>query len=138
MTPDSVERARRNFREMGVNSVQKLRGAGMKLVLGSDTGQTRFFIGWMAQLELENWVRMGLTPMKAIVAATRDGAAVAKINTGLVATGRSADFIVLDADPLENIANTRKIDRLYLRGLEVDRAALRARWQARWNRESTN
>jgi cytosine/adenosine deaminase-related metal-dependent hydrolase len=48
-----------------------------------------------------------------------------------VASGRSADFIVLDANPLENIAYTRKINRVYLRGQEVDRAGLRAKWQAR-------
>ena len=47
------------------------------------------------------------------MAATRDGAEIAKFNTGLVAAGRNADFIVLDANPLENISNTRKIDKVY-------------------------
>ena len=106
----------------------------MKIVLGSDTGQTRFFIGWMGQLEFENWVWMGLTPMQAIVAATRDSAEAAHINTGMVASGKSADFIVLDANPLENIGNTRKINKVYLRGQEVDRAGLKAKWQAQWKR----
>jgi imidazolonepropionase-like amidohydrolase len=135
MTPESVARARRNLKDMGANNALKLRAAGMKIVLGSDTGQTRFFIGWMGQLEFENWVWMGLTPAEAIVAATRDSAQAARINTGIVAPGRYADFIVLDANPLENIANSRKINRVYLRGQEVDRAALRARWQARWIRD---
>jgi imidazolonepropionase-like amidohydrolase len=63
---------------------------------------------------------------------TRDSAEVGKFNSGLVAPGRSADFIVLDANPLENIANTRRINKVYLRGQEVDRAGMRARWQARW------
>jgi imidazolonepropionase-like amidohydrolase len=75
---------------------------------------------------------MGLTPMEAIVAATRDSAEMAHLNTGLVATGKSADFIVLNANPLENIANTRRIDTVYLRGQEVDRSAMRAKWQARF------
>ena len=48
------------------------------------------------------------------------------------APGRSADFTVLDANPLENIGNTRRINRIYLRGQELDRAALRAKWQAAW------
>jgi imidazolonepropionase-like amidohydrolase len=134
MTPESVERARRNLKEMGANNALKLRDAGMKVVLGSDTGQTRFFIGWMGQLEFENWMWMGLTPMQAIVAATRDSAEAAHINSGLIASGRNADFIVLNANPLENITNSRKIDKVYLRGGEVDRAGLRAKWQARWKK----
>jgi imidazolonepropionase-like amidohydrolase len=88
----------------------------------------------MGQLEFENWVWMGLTPMEAIVAATRDSADAVHLNTGLIAPNKNADFTVLDANPLENIANSRKISRVFLRGREVDRAALRAKWQARWPR----
>jgi imidazolonepropionase-like amidohydrolase len=80
---------------------------------------------------------MGLTPGEAIVAATRDPAEIIGLNTGTVAPGKSADFIVLDANPLENIANTRRINRVYLRGQEVDRPALRAKWQARQARGSS-
>ena len=132
LTPESVDRARRNIKEMGTTNALKLRAAGMKITLGSDTGQTRFFIGWMGQLEFENWVSMGLTPMEAIVSATRDAAEMAHLNTGLIAAGKNADFIVLDANPLDNIGNSRKINKVYLRGDEVDRAALRAKWQAGW------
>src|SRR5215831_14044037 len=134
LTPESVDRARRNIKEMGTTNALKLRAAGMKITLGSDTGQTRFFIGWMGQLEFENWVSMGLTPMEAIVAATRDSAEAAHLNTGMIAQGKNADFTVLDANPLENITNSRKINKVYLRGQELDRAALRAKWQARWKR----
>ena len=132
LTPESVERARRNLKQMGTTNALKLRAAGMKVVLGSDTGQSRFFIGWMGQLEFENWVYMGMTPMDAIVAATRDSAAMAHLPTGMVASGKNADFVVLDANPLDNIANTRRINKVYLRGQEVNRAALRARWQAKF------
>jgi imidazolonepropionase-like amidohydrolase len=134
MTPASLERARQNLKQMGMTNALKLRAAGMKVVLGSDTGQSRFFIGWMGQLEFENWVRMGMTPMEAIVAATRDSAAMAHMNTGLVASGKNADFVVLDANPLDNIANTRRINKVYLRGQEVNRAAMRARWQAKFQK----
>lgn len=70
-------------------------------------------------------VAMGMTPAEAIVAATRDAAAIARVNTGMVAAGRSADFIVLDANPLENIANTRKISKLLLDGRVGRRKLLR-------------
>jgi imidazolonepropionase-like amidohydrolase len=58
LTPEAVERARQNARKSGVIA-KKLIAAGMKLVLGSDTGQTRFFIGWYPQLLFESWVAMG-------------------------------------------------------------------------------
>jgi imidazolonepropionase-like amidohydrolase len=132
ITPESTARARQRLKEMGATSALKLRAAGMKIVLGGDTGQTRFFIGWSQQLEFENWVWMGLTPSEAIVAATRDSAAAGHFNTGMVAAEKNADFIVLDANPLENIANSRRINKVYLRGQEVDRAGMRARWQAKW------
>jgi hypothetical protein len=136
LTPENVERARRNLKQVGETNALKLRAAGMKIVLGSDTGQTRFFIGWMGQLEMENWVWMGLTPMEAIVAATRDSAQMAHLNTGMVAAGKSADFIVLDANPLDDIGNSRRINKVYLRGQEVDRAGFRAKWQAAWRTSS--
>jgi imidazolonepropionase-like amidohydrolase len=50
---------------------------------------------------------------------------------GTVAAGKSADFIVLDANPLDNITNTRRINAVYIRGAAVDRAGLRARFGGR-------
>jgi imidazolonepropionase-like amidohydrolase len=111
----------------------KFRAAGVRIVTGTDTGQTRFWIGYFNHLDLESMVAFGLTPAQAIVAATRDAAGIAHVNSGMVTAGRNADFIVLDANPLENISNTRRINKVYLRGQEVDRVALRAKWQAAAN-----
>lgn len=136
-TPEEVKRARQDFDLQGSNAM-KLRAAGMRIVSGTDTGQTRFFIGYFNQLDLESIVAMGLTPSEAIVAATRDAADIAHFNAGLMAPGKSADFIVLDANPLEKIGNARRINQVYLRGQKVDRAALKAKWLAERNRKSTS
>jgi imidazolonepropionase-like amidohydrolase len=87
-------------------------------------------------LDLESMVAMGLTPSEAIVAATRDSAKIAQVNSGVVAPGKSADFIVLDANPLEKIGNSRRINQVYLRGQKVDRTALKAKWQAEQSRKT--
>ncbi len=128
MTPQQVARARVEF-EADAKNMMMLRAAGMKVVGGTDTGQTRHLVAFQNHLDLESMVAMGLTPMEAIKAATSDGAAAGHFNTGLVATGRNADFIVLNANPLESISNTRKIDKVYLRGAEVPRAQYAAKWQ---------
>ena len=133
MTPNEIARARQAFESDGRNAL-KLRAAGMRIVSGTDTGQTRHLVGFFSHLDLESQVAMGLTPSQVIVGATRDAAGIAKVNSGLVAAGRNADFIVLDANPLDNIANTRRIQKVYLRGQEVPRAQLAAKWQAQFRK----
>ena len=134
MTPAAVDNSRKDFELQGRNAM-RLRAAGMRFVEGTDTGQNRFFVGYFNHLDLESMVAIGMTPSEAIVAATRDSAEIAQVNSGMVAAGKSADFIVLNANPLENIANTRRIDKVYLRGQEVDRAGLKARWQMKWSHQ---
>lgn len=126
----------REFEEQGRN-MMRLRAAGMRIVMGTDTGQNRHWIGYFSHMVLESFVAFGMTPGEAIVAATRDSADIAKFNTGLVAPGRSADFIVLDANPLERISNTRRINKVFLRGAEVPRAAMAAKWQAQFRRAAS-
>lgn len=99
------------------------------IILGTDAGAVGDFFGYADHLELELFVRLGMTPAEAIVAATtRAARAFGLIDTGAIEAGRVADLLVLDANPLDDIRHTRRIAAVYLRGVEVDRAALRARW----------
>ena len=64
-----------------------------------------------------------MTPMQVIVASTRNGAEFLRLaDQGTLQAGKSADFIVLDANPLDDIANTRRISAVYLRGAAIDRS----------------
>ena len=73
-------------------------------------------------------VRAGMSPAEVIAAATGTSAELLKIgDIGTIVEGKSADFIILNANPLDDITNTRQIDAVYLRGSEIDREALGAR-----------
>ena len=135
MTPEQVARAKNRF-DSDSKSAMRLRAAGIRVVGGTDTGQSRFLIGYFNHMDLESMVAMGMTPMEGIVATTRDGAEIGKFNTGLVAAGRNADFIVLDANPLENVSNTRRISKVFLRGQELPRAEMAAKWQAQFSQSA--
>jgi imidazolonepropionase-like amidohydrolase len=98
----------------------------VKIALGTDSSET---IGWAAHQELTDMVAAGLSPAQAITAATKTAAQLMKLDQlGTLAVGQTADFLVLDANPLDNINNTRRIASVYLNGKELDRAALRKAW----------
>jgi imidazolonepropionase-like amidohydrolase len=136
---DSPQAVRsRAMGQTNLRNTARLNAAGITLAVGTDTGGVtgEQFFGLGTHIEMEIQVtRAGLTPMQALIAGTRTAARVVGLDQlGTVAPGKSADFIVLNGNPLDNIANTRRIDRVYLRGQEVPRAALRAKWQAEMTR----
>jgi len=125
----TAQRAREDAMRL-LHNVATLHKAGVKLGLGTDTGGVTGggSFGLASHIELELMVKAGLTPTQAIVAGTRNSADILGLTRlGTVAPGKTADFLVLDANPLDDIGNTRKISKVYSRGAEVNRAALTIR-----------
>ena len=120
--PTAVERARMQYAILQ-RSTARLAKANAKITLGCDTGLEDYLFGFAEQHELESMAQAGMTPMQVIVAATSRAAEYLKLDKmGTLAAGKEADFLVLDANPLDDITNTQRISKIYMNGVEVDRA----------------
>jgi len=104
--------------EVAKRNLKTLSDKGVRIAMGTDTGPPARFQGFFEHLELEMMVDSGLTPMQAIVAATGDAARCYKKNgaLGTLAAGGAADLLVLGANPLDNIRNTRTIEQVWISG----------------------
>ena len=130
VSPEAQTQGQANWERLA-SGVRRLYAAGVRIGVGTDGGgqQGDQFVGWTMHTEVENMVAAGMTPADVLVAATRTSAEILELGQlGLVAPGKSADFVVLNANPLDDITNTRAIARVYLRGKEIDRARMRAGW----------
>ena len=127
-TSEGAARAAESYAAMQ-RSLKKLADAGARVVLGADTGVQDHIQGFMEHRELELIVEAGLSPGDAIVAATSAPAQVLGIDTGLLAPGKRADFLVLDAFQPVGCRPERRCHRVALNSQVLDRAALRAGWQ---------
>ena len=105
-------------------NLARMAKAGVRIAMGTD-GNTPYG----PHVEAADMVAAGMTPAQVLVASTKNAADMIGIkDAGTIETGKSADFVVLDANPLTDITNTRRISSVYLRGAAVDRAALAAKW----------
>ena len=107
--------------EVAKRNVKTLSDAGIPIAMGTDTGPTARFQGYFEHGELALMVEAGLTPMQAIVASTSDAARCMAVDTelGSLETGKWADFLVMGANPLDDIANTHSLETVYIAGNQV-------------------
>lgn len=120
--------------ELMMKSFPQYIAAGIRLVLATDTGiQPGHTFGSGEHVEIAKWVQLGLKPADAIIAATSRPAELMGLpDLGSLAKGKRASFIVLNANPLDNIRNTRTIADVYLDGARFDREGLLAEWKKAW------
>jgi imidazolonepropionase-like amidohydrolase len=99
-------------------NLERLAREGVKIALGTDGN-----VPWGPHLEMADMVAAGMTPAQVVIAATSEAASFMRLtDAGTVAPGKSASFIVLDANPLDDITNTRRIRDVWLRGERIDRS----------------
>ena len=107
---------------IAMRNLKIISDAGVEIVMGTDTGGgPGRFQGYFEHLELEYETKAGLTPMQALISATREPAKLLHISdhAGTLERGKWADFVVLNANPLDDIRNTRKIDSVWIGGVRV-------------------
>ena len=109
--------------DVASRNVKKLSDAGVTIAMGTDTGPPARFQGYFELMELELMAKAGLTPAKVLASATRDAARCMKLDreVGTLEPNKWADFVVLDADPLADISNVKKISAVYIAGNSVAR-----------------
>ncbi len=107
--------------EVANRNLKTLSDAGVRIAMGTDTGPPARFQGYFELMELELMAKAGLTPRQVLASATRDAATCMKLDAevGTLEPNKWADFVVLDADPLADISNVRKINAVYIAGNRV-------------------
>ena len=107
---------------VAMRNLKTLSDAGVVIAMGTDSGGgPGRFQGYFEHLELEYETKAGLTPMQALVSATSGAAQAVNISqqTGTLEKGKWGDFVVLNANPLDDIRNTRSIDSVWISGVQV-------------------
>jgi imidazolonepropionase-like amidohydrolase len=131
LTPEAQARVRGNAGSQAIKpalaqakrNLKILADAGVPIAMGTDTGApTGRWQGYFEHVELAMMVEAGLTPMQALVAATGGAARVMRIDDklGTLQPGRHADLLVLGANPLADIRNTRTLEQVWIAGRRLD------------------
>ncbi len=118
---------RKRFVQKELDVVNLLHRAGVQFLTGTDTAAgVRVFPGFSLHEELQLFVKAGFTPMEALQTATLNPAKYLGMQDrlGTIEKGKLADLVLLDANPLEDIANTQKIAAVFLNGRYFSRADL--------------
>ncbi|MBA6151535.1 amidohydrolase family protein [Gelidibacter maritimus] len=107
---------------VAMSNLKTLSDAGIPIIFGTDSGIPTRFMGYFEHLEMELMADSGLTPMQIIVSATKIPAEYLNLkDLGTLSQGHWADFVILDADPLEDIKNVRHIHKVFIGGEEINR-----------------
>jgi imidazolonepropionase-like amidohydrolase len=124
-TPDYIIMRRREY-DKTLEEVKRAQSLGVHLLAGTDITVPYTYPGFSLHDELKLMVVAGLTPMQALETATTNPALYFGVSKtwGRIDAGYSANFILLNADPLVNISNTREIDAVILNGQFLDRSNL--------------
>ena len=108
--------------QQGSRNLKTLSDAGVLIALGTDTGTNEGqWQGYFEQVEMDMMAKAGMSPMKVLVAST-GGAAKAwgLTDVGTLEKGKWADFVVLNANPLDDIRNTRTINSVWIAGARLE------------------
>jgi imidazolonepropionase-like amidohydrolase len=106
--------------EVALGNLKPLVDGGVQLALGTDAGPPARFQGYFEHMEMSLMAQAGLTPMQILVSATGDAAQCLGLDdVGTLEPGRWADFVVLTANPLADINNTRSIESVWIAGNQV-------------------
>jgi imidazolonepropionase-like amidohydrolase len=107
--------------EVASRNLKRLQDAGVRIAMGTDTGPPGRFQGYFEHLELELMAKAGLTPRAVLLSATGDAARCVGLagRAGTLRPGAWADFVVLRANPLDDVRNTRTLESVWIAGRRV-------------------